>query len=125
MSASLKGAVAALALSLALICSAAAQEARGSFQALDDTVVYVLGSDGKLWREFGTYDNSSWPRVMVDANVRGFQAIDDTLVYVLGSDGKLWREFGTYDNSSRRRVMVDANVQGFQAIDDRRDRFAP
>ena len=87
-------------------------------QQFDDTVVYVLGSDGKLWREFGTYDNSSRPRVMVDANVKGFQAIDDTLVYVLGSDGKLWREFGTYDNSSRPRVMVDANVKGFQAIDD-------
>ena len=87
-------------------------------QQFDDTVVYVLGSDGKLWREFGTYDNSSRPRVMVDANVQGFQAIDDTLVYVLGSDGKLWREFGTYDNSSRPRVMVDANVKGFQAIDD-------
>jgi hypothetical protein len=35
------------------------------FQALDSTTVYVLGSDGKLWREIGNYTN----RTLVDANV--------------------------------------------------------
>jgi hypothetical protein len=44
-----------------------------TFQALDATTVYVLGSDRKLWRESGNMSNRS----QVDANVLQFQALDD------------------------------------------------
>jgi hypothetical protein len=46
-----------------------------SFQALDATTVYVLGSDGKLWRETGDLNNRS----QVDANVGLFSALDATM----------------------------------------------
>src|SRR6266480_1609825 len=70
-----------------------------SFQAIDDTIVYVLGIDGRLWREFGTFDNAQKPRELVDGpGVAAFQAIDSEVVYVLGTDGRLWREFGTFNN---------------------------
>jgi hypothetical protein len=80
-----------------------------SFQALDATTVYVLGSDGKLWRETGDLNNRS----QVDANVGLFSALDATTVYVLGTDRKLWRETGDLNN----RTLVDSNVAAFQALD--------
>jgi hypothetical protein len=47
-----------------------------TFQALDATTDYVLGSDGKLWRETGNMSNRS----QVDANVLQFQALMTTHV---------------------------------------------
>jgi hypothetical protein len=70
----------------------------------------VLGADGKLWREYGIYDNPRHARVNVDTNARSFQVLAGDVSYVLGTDGKLWREFGTYDNPQRTRVQVDGNV---------------
>jgi hypothetical protein len=78
-----------------------------SFQALDWQMVYVKGTDNKLWLETGNYTS----RTFVDANVATFQGLDTTTVFVLGSDGKLWHEVGSY----LARTMVDANVASFQA----------
>ncbi|MBV9038839.1 MAG: hypothetical protein JO182_30420, partial [Acidobacteriaceae bacterium] len=72
-------------------------------------VLYVLGTDAKLWRETGSYQNRS----LVDSNVVAFQALDATTVYVLGTNGYLWRETGNYQN----RSLVDADVDFFQALD--------
>jgi uncharacterized caspase-like protein len=88
-----------------------------AFQALDASTVYVLGTDERLWREFGTWNNAQQPRIRVDETVRAFQAIDATTVYVLGSNGRLWREFGTWDNARQPRVAVAENVKAFQALD--------
>jgi hypothetical protein len=88
-----------------------------AFRALDAHTVYVLGTDGNLWREFEVWNNALEPRERVDGNVRAFQALDATIAYVLGSDGKLWREFGAWDNAQQPRHNVDANVRAFQAVD--------
>jgi hypothetical protein len=87
-----------------------------SFRALDASTVYVLGSDGNLWREFDTWNNALQPRNHVDGNVNAFQALDAHTVYVLGTDGNLWREFGTWNDARHPREHVDGNVQAFQAL---------
>lgn len=79
------------------------------FQAIPGTnTVYVLGSDGNLWRETGSAGN----RNLVDGHVAQFQAVDSTTVYVLGTDGNLWAENGNSSN----RGLVDGNVASFQDI---------
>jgi hypothetical protein len=88
-----------------------------AFRARDAHTVYVLGSDGNLWCEFGTWDNAEQPRIQVDGSVSAFQALDADVVFVLGSDGNLWRELGTAYNAQQPRVQVDRNVKAFQAID--------
>jgi hypothetical protein len=99
---------------------AAASQVDGSvraFRALDANTVYVLGTDGNLWREFDTWNNPLKPRNQVDRNVNTFQALDANTVFVLGTDGSLWREFGTWNNTRRPRNYVDGSVQAFQALD--------
>ena len=84
------------------------------FAALDDFLVYVRGTDTKLWRE---RDNGA-NRDFVDDSVASFQPMDSSypgLVYVLGDDGNLWREWG--DKNSRE--PVDSTAVDFQAMDDR------
>lgn len=80
------------------------------FRAIDGSLVYVLGTDGKLWRENGNSAN----RTMVDANVQSFQPMGANIVYVLGTDGNLWRENGDYTN----RTWVDGNVLTFDPLKD-------
>ena len=89
---------------------AASRGRQTAFQAVDAAIVYVLGANGNLWREFGTYNNTQHPRALVDTNVRAFQALDSETVYVLGVNGNLWREFETYNNPQHPRVLVDSNV---------------
>jgi hypothetical protein len=79
-----------------------------TFQAVDDSTVYVLGSNGTLWREHGNMNTRDW----VDGNVLAFQAIDATNVDVLGSDGNLWHENGSANN----RWLIDRNVLRFQDL---------
>jgi hypothetical protein len=88
-----------------------------TFRALDASTVYVLGTDGNLWREFDTWNNALKPRNQVDRNVSAFQALDASTVFVLGTDGSLWREFSTWNNTRRPRNYVDGSVQAFQALD--------
>jgi hypothetical protein len=40
-----------------------------SFQALSDTEVLVLGSDGNLWLEHGPFGTVPPPREQIDGNV--------------------------------------------------------
>ena len=80
------------------------------FDVVSDGVVYVLGSDGKLWRERSDMSTRS----EVEANVTQFQAMNDRLVYVLGTDHRLWREQGDMHS----RSVVDGNVAQFRAMND-------
>lgn len=70
-----------------------------SFQPVDSDTVYVVGTDGNLWLEFGPFGNQVPPnRVQVDGNVLSFWAVDDNIAYVEGTDLNLWQEnapFGT------------------------------
>jgi hypothetical protein len=81
------------------------------FQAIGEKIIYVLTTDGKLWRQNSGSNDSK----MIDAAVAEFQALDATNFYALGPDGKLWHEAG--DASSRR--WVDAEVAAFQPLDDK------
>src|SRR6202008_423122 len=59
-----------------------------AFHALDNSnIVYVLGTDRKLWREFHDAWNRTQPRQKVDENVVAFKPVDSHVVYVLHSDG--------------------------------------
>jgi hypothetical protein len=86
-----------------------------SFQVVSDVndtgiVIYVLGSDRKLWRErFGWQQRG---RTLVDANVASFRALDDSEVFVTGTDGKTWREIGTW----RTRTFLGAGWVTYQPV---------
>jgi hypothetical protein len=73
-------------------------------------LVYVLGSDGNLWREIGDMTDRTW----VDGNVESYQPLDGTVIYVLGTDGNLWREVG----SMATRTHVAGGVASFQVTTD-------
>jgi hypothetical protein len=79
------------------------------FASVDDTHLFVLGTDGHL--SVGAGDGTN--RVPVDATVASFQPVG-AVVYVRGTDGKLWREHG----DMHQRSLVDEQVVFFQAIDD-------
>lgn len=63
-----------------------------AFQAVDMHLAYVLGKDGRLWKEPGNRDKA----VLVDRAVMvsggAFLALDARRVVVLTSDFKLWNE---------------------------------
>jgi hypothetical protein len=92
-----------------------------AFQALSDTEVLVLGTDGNLWLEHGPFGKVPPPREQIDGNVKAFQPapfFPTTLIFVLGSDGNLWLEQAPFGNVPPTRKQVDGNVQSFQALDD-------
>lgn len=91
---------------------------RRTFQALDSTNVFVLGTDGKLWLEQPPFGKVPPKRQQVDGNVRAFQtmALID-FVWVLGTDGKLWLEQGPFGHVPPQRQQIDGNVQEFQPLD--------
>ena len=58
-------------------------------------MVFVLGKDGRLWREIGgrAQEAGAVDRdVLVTAGKAAFHADDPAHVMVLGSDHKLWAE---------------------------------
>ena len=65
-----------------------------AFRAIDAQLAYVLGQDGRLWRELGGRDHA----VLIDRDVlvtsgnAAFEAADPAHIYLLGSDHKLWAE---------------------------------
>jgi hypothetical protein len=65
-----------------------------SFQAVDMHLVYVLGTDGRLWQELGNRAQA----VLVDQHLLvtpgkpTFEAMDHQHVYLLGDDRRLWSE---------------------------------
>ena len=66
-----------------------------AFQAMDPQMVFVLGKDGRLWREIGgrAQEAALVDRdVLVTAGKAAFHADDPAHVMVLGSDHKLWAE---------------------------------
>jgi hypothetical protein len=79
-------------------------------------VVYVLKTDGTLWRAAPipnwTNPKKIYGDVKIDADVLQFQIMGDDTAYVLKKDGSLWRE---QPNQSPQRV--DENVVQFQAVD--------
>jgi hypothetical protein len=81
------------------------------FQPLAGTnVIYVRGTNARLWREAGDYKT----RAPVDNAVTAFQALDASAVFVLTSDGKLWRETG----DARNRKSIAASARAFQYVPD-------
>lgn len=80
-----------------------------AFQAMDDTLVYVEGGDGNLWRDQGDMTLRPWAH----GHVAQFQALDSSLVFMLGKDGNLRRETGDISI----RTIVDGNVAEFQTMD--------
>jgi hypothetical protein len=94
--------------------------ANGSFEALSDTQIFVMGSDARLWLEQGPFGQQIPPaRQQVDASVQKFQALSGTEVLVLGNDGKLWLEHGPFGQQvPPTRQQVDSSVQAFQALSD-------
>jgi hypothetical protein len=92
---------------------------RNTFQALSDTEILVLGSNGNLWLEEAPFGKVPPARQQVDANVKAFQALSDTEVLVLGINGNLWLEQGPFLGTiPPTRQQVDANVKAFQALSD-------
>jgi hypothetical protein len=89
-----------------------------AFRPFDGRAVYVLGTDGKLWREFGTWNNAAEPRVEIDQSVTAFRPLNADTIFVLRNDGALWRESGAWTLSRQSRTKVDGNVRGFKALDD-------
>jgi hypothetical protein len=78
------------------------------FQAVDK-MLYVLATDGKLWRA----TISGRDGKVVETNVASFHALDATTFYAVDPNGKLRR--GTGDVASRH--WVDDEVSAFQPID--------
>ena len=89
---------------------------KNTFQALSDTEVLVLGSDGNLWLEHGPFGKVPPTRQQVDGNVQAFQPLSDTEVLVLGLDGNLWLEHAPFGKVPPTRQQVDGNVQAFFGI---------
>ena len=80
-----------------------------TFQAVDLTTVFVLGTDGALWRE--TRDMHD--RVKIGRPVAAFEYLaDGDTTYVLTPGHVLWRESGT--ETSRQ---VDHDVAAFHGVD--------
>jgi nucleotide-binding universal stress UspA family protein len=88
-----------------------------SFQALDSSDVFVLGTDHKLWLEHAPFGSVPPSRQEVDAAVLTFQAEDSSDVFVLGTDHKLWLEHAPFGSVPPSRQEVDAGVLAFQALD--------
>jgi hypothetical protein len=82
------------------------------FQALwCSNIVYVLNTDGTLWRTNPITSNTQPTKI--DADVSQFQIMGDDTAYVLKTDGSLWRD---QPNQSPQRVNENVVVQ-FQAVD--------
>jgi hypothetical protein len=86
------------------------------FQALSDSEILVLGSDGKLWLERAPFGHVPPARVQVDGSVLNFQAIDDNTVVVLGRNENLWLEHASFGHVPPAREQIDANVIAFEAL---------
>jgi hypothetical protein len=79
------------------------------FQLVDNKVVYIVATDGRLWRStLGTKD----AHVLGQA-VSGFRVTEDGALYELSSSGDLFRE-GT-DGS--HRTLVDQAVADFTPVE--------
>jgi hypothetical protein len=81
------------------------------FQTLDGKVMYIIATDGRLWRStLGSNDARA-----LDHGVAAFRLTRDGHLYELTSSGDLWRE--NADGSGR--ALVDQAVGDFAALDGR------
>lgn len=80
----------------------------------DGNVVYVLGMDGKLWRE--APDMNHRGTEPIDSNVAKFQydPNNPNNLLVLGQDGNLWYEKGTWRN--RGYAPIGSGIKEFKAV---------
>jgi hypothetical protein len=79
------------------------------FQAIDASLVFVLGTDGALWRETGDFHH----RVKVAQPVAAFEYVaDGDTAYVSTANHILWRQKGTETSQ-----QVDHDVAAFHAVD--------
>jgi hypothetical protein len=69
-------------------------QAVAAFQAMDAQLVFVLGKNGRLWREIGGRAQAALVDhdVLLSIGKAAFQAPDPGHVFVLGSDHRLWAE---------------------------------
>jgi hypothetical protein len=79
-----------------------------AFQAISDSEVFVLRTDGSLWLRHAPFDAVPAVEEQVDASVSAFEAISDLEVVVLGTDGRLWLEHGPFGNVPPARQQIDA-----------------
>ncbi|WP_158816451.1 hypothetical protein [Methylocapsa sp. S129] len=80
-----------------------------AFQAVDSTIVFVLGTDGALWRETGDMHN----RVKIGQPITAFEYVaDGDTTYVLTPSHFLWRQTGTGTPQ-----QVDHDVAAFHTVD--------
>jgi hypothetical protein len=65
-----------------------------TFQAINSQTVFVLGKDGRLWREISGRSQAMLVDrdVLVTSGKTAFHADDPAHVFLLGSDHKLWLE---------------------------------
>jgi hypothetical protein len=81
------------------------------FQTTDGKVIYVVATDGRLWRSTtGTKD----ARVL-DKSVVLFRVTRDGHVFVLGRDDALWRE----GEGASPRTLIEQRVADFQPLDNK------
>ncbi len=88
-----------------------------AFRGADANTVFVLGTDGRLWREQNLFVPSAPTRLEVDRGVSAFQPLGPDRAFVLGADGNLWFEQAPFGNPPPPRVLVDKSVFRFQALD--------
>ena len=84
-----------------------------AFQALSETKVLVLGSNGNLWLEHGPFGTVPPKRELIAGSVKAWQLgpLGDT-AFVLGTDGNLW--FADLLPAPGGRLLhVASNVSGF------------
>jgi hypothetical protein len=80
----------------------------------DSNNVFVVGTDNRLWLEFGPFGQQIPPqRVPVDDNVDVVQPVSAEDVFVLDWDGNLWREhapFGAIPLPPALKPLASARV---------------
>jgi len=87
----------------------AVDENVSAFQAIDAKTVFVLGTDGALWREHGNMHD----RAKIGQPVAAFAYLADAdTTYVLTPSHFLWRQKGTETSK-----QVDQDVAAFHAAD--------
>ena len=102
-------------------CAAARQQIDtlvSQYQAITDTEIFVLGTDGNLWLEQGPFGVIPPPRKQVDTNVKAFEALSDNELLILDNDDRLWLASGPFGTVPPQRQEVEENVTAFQAISD-------
>jgi hypothetical protein len=84
-------------------------ETVAAFQAVDASTIFVLGSDGALWRETGDFHH----RVKVGQPISAFNYVAaGDATYVLAPDHILWRKI-----SDGAPQQVDHDVAAFHPVD--------